>query len=323
MRLQLSHLLVLVVAAAATLDAAAQEPGSAAAPKTALHKPNAAAASTSSDIKFNGNAVVSSIIHLPNGSKAKSMAFGNGTDLFISTLAGEVFHTTTAGSGSSGSGGGVPPTTLAREPGIALTGVAYDARQHALFVAGSVSGKAYVYFLTAARPYAVAERVALPLSRLRGWQTPYVNDVVIGRDEVYFTDSFAPLVHVAPRVRAALVAASAAAAAGAAAPPGVGFYRLGGGWRATAARLNANGLIFADASRRALLVSNFDGGYVARVDLPPGPPAVGRAANATVLATLPAFRAGARDPWPNVRPDCMVAGEAEGVVYLSDNFEDR
>lgn len=315
MRLQLSHLMVLVVAAAATLDAAAQEPkGSAAAPKTAAHTPSAAA-STSDGIKFNGNAVVSSIIHLPNGCKAKSMAFGNGTDLFISTLAGEVFHTTTAGSGG---GSGTTTTTLAREPGIALTGVAYDARQHALFVAGSVSGKAYVYFLTAARPYAVAERVALPLARLRGWQAPYVNDVVVGRDEVYFTDSFAPLIHAAPRARRALVGA---AAAGAAAPPGVGFYRLGGGWRATAARLNANGLILA--SERALLVSNFDGGYVARVDLPPGPAAVGRAADATVLATLPAFRAGARDPWPNVRPDCMVAGEAEGVVYLSDNFEDR
>jgi len=280
----------------------------------------------SGGVKFNSSAVISATIHLPNGSKPKSMAFGNGTDLFISTLTGDVFHLNTAehldgsGGGGGGGSGSKPPAILAKEPGIALTGIAYDAQQHLLVAAGSVSGKAFVYLLSPARPYAVTRRLALPLARLRGWQAPYVNDVLIGPDHLYFSDSLAPLVHAVPRARYKLVEA-AEAAAGGRAPPGVGFYKLSDGFKSTAARLNMNGLVFA--ADRTLLVSNFDGGYVARVDLPPGDVAVGRAASARVVASLPAFREGAGDPWPNVRPDCMVMGEAEGVVYLSDNFENR
>lgn len=262
------------------------------------------------------------------------MAFGNGTDLFVVSLGGEVFHVDAAGAAAAGAAGdpaaaAAAATTLAREPGTPLTGVAYDAAQHALFVAGSGSGTALVYFLTPSRPYAVSRRFAVRLARVRGWQTPYANDVLLGPDSALLTDSFAPLIHEVPRLERDLAAASEADARGAPAP-GVHFHRLGPGFPSTVARLNANGLVFAGAgggARRELLVSNFDGGYVARVALPPRPEpgagADGGAADSAVVAELPPLRAAGHGLWPAVRPDCMAHGEEEGVLYLSDNFQDR
>jgi hypothetical protein len=281
---------------------------------------------------FRASARAAAVLRLPNGSKPKSFAFGNGTDLFVCTLAGEVLHLDTraaaaaAASGAGGTGAGGPPAAvLAREPGIALAGIAYDPQQHALFVAGTVSGRAYVYFLSGpAPPYAVERRAALPLARVRGWQAPYVNDVLLGPSSAYFTDSFAPLVHVIPRRRSALLAAVAAAAAGDGPGDGVGFFRLGPGFKSSVGRLNANGLVFVPGHEGSkLLVSNFDQSYVARVDLPAPGGAAGGDAAAAVVARLPPLAEGGFGPWPAVSADCMVFGEAPGVFYLSDNFQDR
>jgi hypothetical protein len=265
---------------------------------------------------FDAAAPVAATIKLPNGSKPKAFSFGRGSDLFVSTLSGEVLHFDMGAADAAAT-----RTLLATEPGIALTGIQYDPQQHALFVAGSVSGKIFVYTLTASRPYEVARRAAVALARPRGrWQAPYVNDVAIGPSHVYATDSFEPFVHMIPRFSASnWVAAADVGGTGG----GATYVHLGPGFVTTSARLNANGLVFA--RNNTLLVSNFDQSYVAAVQLPPGgaPRAQGEAAAAVVAARLPWVKAGGKGPWRKVWADSMVMGPGADTVYLSDNFEDR
>lgn len=76
-----------------------------------------------------------------------------------------------------------------------LQGVKYDAEQHKLFVAGALSGKAFVYSLARGSFTEVVHRQMLMLS-----PGGYLNDVAVGATRVYFSDSFKPFIHSIPRV---------------------------------------------------------------------------------------------------------------------------
>lgn len=297
--------------------------------------------------EFDPNATVAATIHLPLGSKPKSFTFGNGTDLFVCTLSGEVLHLDTGAAGATARGGAArgsgaaaaaaaaapeAATLLATEPGIALAGIQYDPQQHALFVAGTVSGKVYVYYLTRGRPYSVARRAAVAVARPRGpLMSPYVNDVLLTQHYVYATDSFEPFLHVIPRFEPdgrdaagrPVNVSSGASAAAATAANGPSYMRLGPAFVTTPARLNSNGLVLLRPG--VMLVSNFDQSYVAAVQLPPGgfPKTAGEEANATVVARLPQLKAGGSGPWKKVWADVLMMGEAPDVVYMSDNFQNR
>jgi hypothetical protein len=310
------------LAAAWITLAAAGRLAAAAAAAAAASPPHAAHAAAP---YFNASGLAARVIHLPSGSKPKSFAFGRGTDLFVCTLAGEVLHMDAAApprrNASAGARGSIARTLLATEPGVALAGIAYDDKQHALFVAGTVSGKVFVYFLSAGRPYSVEHRAAAALARPRPWQTPYANDVVLGPSHAYVTDSFEAVVHVLPRYSADRWAPSPDASP---LDAGVTYLRLGPEFTASTARLSANGLALATPAG-PLLVSNFDQSYVARVALPPSgsPAGAGEAAATAVVARLPRIEQGGRGAWRKVWADTIVMGEAPDVAYLSDNFEDR
>jgi hypothetical protein len=68
-------------------------------------------------------------------------------------------------------------------------GMKYDPRTGLLFVAGGASGKAFIYDGNSGANVADIQLAT---------ESTFINDVVITRDAVYFTDSFAPVLYKLP-----------------------------------------------------------------------------------------------------------------------------
>jgi hypothetical protein len=84
---------------------------------------------------------------------------------------------------------------------VHLSGVKFCKKQQLLFVAGTLSGKAFVYQMQhTAGPkgptYSLSKREVLDLN-IPG--KSYINDVAVSQDRVYFTDSFNPVMYQVPR----------------------------------------------------------------------------------------------------------------------------
>ena len=82
-----------------------------------------------------------------------------------------------------------------------LSGVRFCKKQQLLFVAGTLSGKGFLFHVqSSAGPtgplYTVTKREVLELN-LPG--KSYINDVAVSQDKVYFTDSFNPILYQIPR----------------------------------------------------------------------------------------------------------------------------
>lgn len=164
---------------------------------------------------------------LPRGSRPEGVAAAGDYELFVACLSGAVLHvdlTTKA------------VTKVTDEPLAALSGVKWDAEQRALFVTGTLSGKAFTYFLepqdptnlgaagaprarpgssagaagaprappagalslaqAGPAPWRVKRRVAVQLARLPPW---YINDVTLTPTSALFTDSFSSRLFEVPR----------------------------------------------------------------------------------------------------------------------------
>lgn len=92
-------------------------------------------------------------------------------------------------------------TVVHKERNVHLSGVKFCKKQQLLFVAGTLSGKAFLYHMQrSAGPkgptYTVSKREVLDLN-LPG--KSYINDVAVSQDRVYFTDSFNPVLYQVPR----------------------------------------------------------------------------------------------------------------------------
>jgi hypothetical protein len=92
-------------------------------------------------------------------------------------------------------------TVVHKERNVHLSGVKFCKKQQLLFVAGTLSGKAFLYHMQrTAGPkgatYSLSKREVLDLN-LPG--KSYINDVAVSQDRVYFTDSFNPVLYQVPR----------------------------------------------------------------------------------------------------------------------------
>jgi hypothetical protein len=128
------------------------------------------------------------VIALPTGFSPFGMAFGRGNTFYVGSLiTGGIYR------GDARTGAGA--LLVAAQNGRSLAGMKYDQRTDRLFVAGGLTGQAYVYDATTGATLGVYQ-LADP-ANVQAHLT-LVNDVVVLDDAAYFTDSFQPVVYRLP-----------------------------------------------------------------------------------------------------------------------------
>jgi sugar lactone lactonase YvrE len=199
------------------------------------------------------NAPFPDIIPLPDGFRPEGIASGQGTTFYVGSIpTGAVYR----GDLSTGAGDVLVPA----QEGRAAIGLKYDDRTGLLFVAGGPTGYAYVYDGKSGANVAEIMLTDLP---------SFINDVVITRNAVYFTNSFQPILYkVALEEDGTLPD-----------PPVVEPIPLGGDYQFTPGAFNANGidatpngkmLIIVNSTEGAVYTVDPDTGVATRIDLGTG-----------------------------------------------------
>lgn len=176
-------------------------------------------------------------IALPDGFQPEGIAVGKGHTFYVGSIPTGQILTGDLRTGEV-------TTLVPAAAGRSAIGLKYDESTGLLFVAGGMTGKAYVY--DAESGDLVAEiQLAAPGSS-------FINDVVITQDAAYFTNSFAPVIY---RVPLADIGPSAT----------FEVIELGGEYQFTAGAFNANG-IAATPNGKWLIIVNSTEGALYRVD---------------------------------------------------------
>jgi sugar lactone lactonase YvrE len=114
------------------------------------------------------------VIPLPNGFRPEGIASGTGTTFYVGSIpTGAVYR----GDLRTGEGAVLVPA----QAGRSSIGLKYDARTGLLFVAGGMTGNAYIYDGQTGANVAEIQLTTLP---------SFINDVVVTKDAAYFTNSF-------------------------------------------------------------------------------------------------------------------------------------
>lgn len=135
------------------------------------------------------------IVPLTPGSRPEGVTAGSSNDLWVACLSGRVLHVDLVTNTT---------TVVHQEPGVALSGAKFCPKQQILFAAGSLSGNGYVIHMQRAnrssrsssagpQQYIVAKREVIKLYSKPG--LAYINDVALSDDNVFFTDSFHPVIY--------------------------------------------------------------------------------------------------------------------------------
>lgn len=195
---------------------------------TALSYPRAATLQTLPDT-----------IALPDGWRPEGIVIGQGVTVYAGSLATGSIYSADLRSGEG--------RILVPPEGRIAVGLAFDSRTDYLYVAGGPAGAAYVYDASTGATVAVLQ--------LTSTATTFVNDSVVTRDAVYFTDSFRPVLYRVPlEVGGRLPTA-----------PAVQELPLGGDFIFTPGAFNANG-IEATGDGQTLIVVNSTDGSLYKVD---------------------------------------------------------
>jgi hypothetical protein len=117
------------------------------------------------------------IIELPNGWRPEGIEAGRNHILYVGSIPTGAIRQIDARTGESF-------TLVQPIAGRSATGLEYDKRNERLFVAGGATGQAYVYDAESGAP--IADYQLTPAA------PRFINDVVLTRDAVYFTDSMRP-----------------------------------------------------------------------------------------------------------------------------------
>ena len=188
------------------------------------------------------------VIPLPNGFAPEGITFGAGATFYVASLAtGAIFR----GDARTGSGDLIVPA----QPGRSACGVRYDPRGNRLWVAGSLTGQAYVYDAATGATLATYQ-----LSDPANGPTS-VNDAVLLRDAVYFTDNARPVLYRIPLGAGGDLPSASA----------VQTIALTGEFAFIPGGINGNGIV-ATPNEDRLIVGNTFTGVLSLVD-----PATGRA----------------------------------------------
>ncbi len=182
------------------------------------------------------------ILTLPNGFRPEGIASGRGTSFYVGSLADGAIY---AGDLRTGQGA----VLASGQTGRAIAGIYVDSRSNFLFAAGTQSGQGYVFD--------AATGTQLATYQLATTAPSFVNDVVVTRNAVYFTDSFQPVLYRVPLGPGGALPD----------PSAVQILPLTGDWVQVPGPFvfNANG-IEATADGRWLIVVNSNLGKLYRVD---------------------------------------------------------
>lgn len=181
-------------------------------------------------------------VDLPDGWSPEGIAAGTGTTFYAGSLASGAIW---AGDLRTGTGS----ILVNAEPGAVAVGLAYEAARDRLWVAGGPNGQV--------RAYDASSGEILEVYSFAG--AGFINDLVVTRDAVYATESFAPVLYVIPL------------GAGGALPDPADAETLAltGDFTFVPGAFNANGIV---AARGWLIVAMSAAGELLRVD-----PATGEA----------------------------------------------
>jgi sugar lactone lactonase YvrE len=170
-------------------------------------------------------------IALPNGWQPEGIARGYGTTVYSgSTATGAIYQADLrTGKGSTL----IPPMTF----GMAV-GMQFDPRTHLLYVAGGFTGKIYVHDTVTATTVATITATTDP--------NTFVNDVVVTREAVYFTDSSRPYFYRLPLETFGRLPASPVAAE----------VPLSGDYELVPGAFNANGIVALPGGRKLIIVNS-------------------------------------------------------------------
>lgn len=183
-------------------------------------------------------------ISLPDGFRPESVAVGHGTTIYTGSIGTGAIY---AADVATGRGAIVVPP----QAGRTAIGISFDPRTDLIYVAGGPTGAAWVYDAHTGATVASYQLTAA---------TPtFVNDEIITRDAVYFTDSNRPVLYRVPLGRHARPAAAFTE------------IPLGGDFTEVDGAFNANGIVAVDDGRALVIVSSVLGNLY-RVD-----PATGHA----------------------------------------------
>ena len=193
------------------------------------------------------------VIPLPNGFRPEGIAVGKGSTFYVGSIpTGAVYR----GDLRTGEGDVLVPA----QAGRAAIGLKYDDRTGHLFVAGGPTGFAYIYDGETGANVNAVQLTTLP---------SFINDVVITRDAVYFTNSFQAILYRIPLENN-----------GALPSPLVSEpIPLGGDYQFMPGAFNANGiaatpdgktLIIVNSTEGALYQVNPETGVATRIDLGTG-----------------------------------------------------
>jgi len=194
------------------------------------------------------------VIPLPNGFQPEGIATGRGTTFYVGSIpTGAIYQ----GNLLTGEGDVLVPA----QTGRSAIGLKYDSRTGLLFVAGGATGYAYVYDAETGENVAeIPLELALP---------SFINDVVITRDAVYFTNSFQPILYSVPLLANGQLPEDVE----------VNEIPLGGQYQFTAGAFNANGIAATPNGKTLIIVNSTEGalynvdpatGVATRIDLGTG-----------------------------------------------------
>jgi sugar lactone lactonase YvrE len=176
-------------------------------------------------------------IPLPNGFQPEGIASGTGTTFYVGSIpTGAIYR----GDFLTGEG------KILVEPhdGRSAIGLKYDPRTGLLYVSGGTTGKAFIYN---------GETGDLVAQIQLSTQPSFINDVIITRDAVYFTNSFQPEIYRLPLGEDAIPSSTAET------------ILLGGEYQFTPGGFNANG-IAATPNGKTLIIVNSTEGALYQVD---------------------------------------------------------
>lgn len=188
----------------------------------------------------NSSAQFPDIIPLPDGFRPEGVVIGHGLTVFAGSLAdGSIFKADLR----TGEG----DIFVEGQDGLLAVGLSYDGRSNNLFVAGGPGGDARVYD-AGSGALLMSYQLATP-------GTVFINDTIVTREAVYFTDSFNPYFYRIPlKANGRFPDATE-----------VEKIALGDDFIFVPGQFNANG-IETSANDRYLIIVNSNTGTLYRVD---------------------------------------------------------
>ena len=202
------------------------------------------AVDTKASLTFHENAFPEQI-SLPTGFAPEGIVNGNGSEFFVGSLvAGAIYK----GDLRTGEGSILVP----QQAGRYAVGLDYDERTDYLFVAG-LSGFAYVYNATTG-----ADIASIALATV-SFPNTGINDCVVTKSEVYFTDTYKPLFYRVPLLNNGRLPN----------PIDVETIPLSGDFEFIPGGINGNGIV-ATPNGKKLIIGNSDVGHIYLVNPPTG-----------------------------------------------------